>query len=177
MPGRVPVFASPSSILALKAAETRGRQIFSSAGGACWTVDWWNGTGAAESGRVIESLFSTPNLEATKKMLEVAVARHEALAGNIANIETPGYKRVDLSKSFATQLKAELARGGEGLAKLKPVLAPDDSATVRRSDGNTVQIDQELLEMAGNTTNVEVLTQFVSGSLRQLRTAVLGRNL
>ena len=65
----------------------------------------------------------------------------------------------------------------EGLAKLKPVLAPDDSATVRRSDGNTVQIDQELLEMAGNTTNVEVLTQFVSGSLRQLRTAVLGRNV
>ena len=126
---------------------------------------------------MIESLFSSPNLDATKKMLEVAVARHEALAGNIANVETPQYKRVDLSKTFATQLKSELARGGEGLSKLKPVLAPDDSATVRRSDGNTVQIDQELLEMAGNTTNIEVLTQFVSGSLKQLRTAVTGRTL
>jgi flagellar basal-body rod protein FlgB len=126
---------------------------------------------------VIEALFSSPQMDSTKKMLEVALARHEALASNIANVETPGYRRVDLSKSFSTQLNAELVRGGKGLAGLKPAFAPDDSATVRRADGNTVQLDQELLEMAGNTTNVEVLSQFVSGSLRQLRTAVLGRNV
>jgi len=136
------------------------------------------GTGAAKHGSVIESLFNSKNQVATEKLLEVALARHEALASNIANVETPGYKRLDLAKNFSTHLQTELERGDrKGMAALRPVISADEKrSSVMRTDGNNVQLDQELLAMASNTANIEVLTQFVSGSIKQLRTAITGRN-
>ena len=39
---------------------------------------------------MIESLFSSKNYQASKKLLDAATLRHEALATNLANVETPG---------------------------------------------------------------------------------------
>lgn len=125
---------------------------------------------------MIESIFRSENYVATKAMLDVASARHAALASNIANVETPGYRRVDIAQSFSEALKAEMARGDEaGMAAMTPVIAPDASAPSVRADGNTVQMDRELLAMSQNSTNYDVLTRFASGSLAQLKTAITGR--
>jgi flagellar basal-body rod protein FlgB len=45
---------------------------------------------------MIEALFNQPNYLAAKKTLDAVVLRQQAIANNIANLETPGYKRVDL---------------------------------------------------------------------------------
>ena len=58
---------------------------------------------------MIEALFNQPNYQATKKLLDVSVLRHEALASNLANLETPNYKRIDVapaSKWTATRSPA-----------------------------------------------------------------------
>jgi|SRR5262249_31396560 len=123
---------------------------------------------------MIEALFSDPNYVAQKKLMDATVVRHEALAANIANVETPGYKRVDLPKEFNEEFATHLRAGQTGLMP-KPVIAEDAGAITQRPDGNTVDLDKELLTMSNNTMQFETLGDFVSASLQQLRLAITGR--
>ncbi len=135
-----------------------------------------DGTPVAKECGMVESLFQNNDYQATKALLDVAAIRHTAIASNIANLETPGYKRVDLSKNFEQELQSTIRSGDiSGLSGLKAQIVQDDSATATRADGNNVQVDRELFAMASNSTNFEVLTQFTSNSLKQLRTAISGR--
>ena len=59
---------------------------------------------------MIDALFGDSNYVAAKKMLDVNVLRHEAIASNIANVETPNYKRLDVAPSFESQLSQAVAR-------------------------------------------------------------------
>ena len=124
---------------------------------------------------MIEQLFSGANYQATKQLLDAATLRHEALAANIANVETPGYKRVDLPKEFSQEFATHL-RGGGGPGAPVPQIAEDATASVRRKDGNTVELDKELLAMSKNEAEYETLTEFVSGSIKQLKLAITGRS-
>jgi flagellar basal-body rod protein FlgB len=73
---------------------------------------------------VIEGLFSGNNYLAAKKLLDAAALRQSALASNIANVETPGYKRVDVDASFETQLVSATRKGEtKELKLLQPQLA------------------------------------------------------
>jgi flagellar basal-body rod protein FlgB len=67
-------------------------------------------------------------------------------------------------------------RAGEGSQIEVPKLAVDNAATSTRKDGNTVELDRELLALNRNNTEFETLTELVSGSIKQLRLAVTGRN-
>ena len=124
---------------------------------------------------MIQQLFASPNYQATKQLLDVAMVRHEALAANLSNIETPGYKRVDLPKDFAEEFAAHLRSGGGASAPI-PTIVEDSTASSRRKDGNTVQLDKELLAMTKNEAEYDMLTEFVSGSIKQLKLAIAGRN-
>lgn len=125
---------------------------------------------------MVASLFNSDNYTAVKKMMDVSAMRHAAIASNLANVSTPGYKRVDLSKSFEDELRASIkSRDSEKIADLSPRTEVDSLTPSTRADGNNVQIDSELLGMTQNTMNFNVLTDFASGSLKQLRHAILGR--
>ena len=125
---------------------------------------------------LVATLFTSDNYTAVKKMMDVTALRHEAIASNIANVSTPGYKRVDLAKSFEAELSNTIGdREASRISALQPRLETDNLTPSTRADGNNVQIDSELLAMTKNTTNFDVLTDFASGSLKQLRHAILGR--
>ncbi len=125
---------------------------------------------------MIERLFSSSNYLAAKQMLDAASLRQEAIANNIANIETPGYKRMDLQKDFAEQFASHV-RGGTLKQAPAPSLVEDSRSTSLRKDGNNVELDKELLAMSKNGLEYEAMTEFVSGSLRQLRMAITGRTV
>jgi flagellar basal-body rod protein FlgB len=125
---------------------------------------------------MIEALFSNNNYAASKAMLDVTQLRHEALAANIANVETPGYKRVDLSKDFSKEFAARFHEGN-ALQSPEPTLAEDTDAPSKRRDGNNVELDKELIAMSGNSLQYDALTDFVSGSLKQLKMAITGRTV
>lgn len=125
---------------------------------------------------LVASLFKSDNYTAVKKMMDVTALRHDAIASNIANVSTPGYKRVDLARSFEDELRNTIGdRESSRIAALQPRLETDTLTPSTRADGNNVQIDSELLAMTKNTTNFDVLTDFASGSLKQLRHAIIGR--
>lgn len=125
---------------------------------------------------MIEHLLARENYELAKKLLDAAALRHEALASNLANIETPGFKRVDLAPDFAGRLADYAARpDAVELERIQPKLAEDHVTRAVRPDGNNVQLDRELIELNRNALEYEFLTQYASDSLRRLRTAITGR--
>jgi flagellar basal-body rod protein FlgB len=125
---------------------------------------------------MVASLFNSDNYTAVKKMMDVSALRHASIASNLANVSTPGYKRVDLSKSFEQELNASIkSRNSDLIAEASPSTEVDTFTASTRADGNNVQIDSELLGLTKNTMNFNVLTEFASGSLKQLRHAIVGR--
>jgi len=125
---------------------------------------------------MIESLFSQPNYVASKKMLDATTLRHEAIASNLANIETPGYRRLDMSQSFQTELKQALStQNADQIAGIRPSLEVDSGAAAQRADGNTVQLETELGELQRNLLEHSVGTQLITGALLRLRLAITGR--
>jgi flagellar basal-body rod protein FlgB len=126
---------------------------------------------------MISALFNDTNYLATKKLLDAAALRHEAIASNIANIETPNYKRVDLAESFSTELKQALdANDPARLAGLEPKLEIDSTAVAQSRDGNTVNLETELTNLQQNTLTHAVGTQLLSSTLLRLRMAITGRS-
>jgi flagellar basal-body rod protein FlgB len=125
---------------------------------------------------MIEKLFNNPTYAMSKAMLDMTTKRHEALAANIANVNTPGYRRVDVSKTFTQELQSQFKAGHPDAASAqKDIIATDPDAPSTRMDGNNVQLDQELLQMGSNEMQYETLTEFVSNSLIQLKTAITGQ--
>lgn len=82
---------------------------------------------------MITALFNQPNYLAVKKMLDATVLRQQAIASNIANAETPNYKRLEVAPSFQTELRQALAaRSPDQVAALQPRL----QSSPRRWPGN-----------------------------------------
>jgi len=126
---------------------------------------------------VIDPVFQTDNYQLARKLLDASVLRQEALATNIANAETPGFRRLDLAPDFAAQLKSRLAAGpfAAQAATIRPVLAEDPTARSVRPDGNTVELERELLAMNRNAVEYDYLAEVVSRNLKQLKIAITGR--
>ena len=125
---------------------------------------------------MIDQVLGGENYELAKKMLDAAVLRHEALATNLANLETPGFKRIDLAPDFVRELDSLSADSDpEKIDQLQPRLAQDTFTKAVRPDGNNVQLDRELLDMNQNALEYEFLTQYASDSIKRLKTAVTGR--
>ena len=126
---------------------------------------------------MIDPLFQSDNYQLARKLLDGAVLRQEAIASNIANAETPGYRRLDVSGDFASELRARLGQAGSvrSFSGIEPTLAEDLNARSVRPDGNSVEIERELLEMNRNTVEHDFLADVVSRNIKQLRMAITGR--
>ncbi len=124
---------------------------------------------------MVDPIFQSSNYQLARKLLDASVLRQTAIAANIANAETPGYRRIDISPDFAAQLKSRLAEGGAGFSGVSARLVEDAHARAVRPDGNSVEIERELLEMNRNTVEYEFLTDVVSKNIKQLRLAITGR--
>jgi flagellar basal-body rod protein FlgB len=125
-----------------------------------------------------------PLLQVLHKALDASWLRQQVIANNIANVETPGYKRWEVS--FEKQLQRALAEGENlSLARTHPAhfgRAPSlgdvqpqvyqvlDSSY--RNDGNNVDIDAEMAKQTANYLNYNLLTRLVTGHLEMLRIAV-----
>lgn len=128
---------------------------------------------------MIEPLANSLNYQLAQKLLDASVMRQQAIATNIANAETPAFRRVDVAPDFAAALKAQfsgsaLPKASE-VASLTPRLAEDATVRAVRPDGNSVEMESELLAMSRNHVDYEFLTDLVSRNIKQLKVAISGR--
>jgi flagellar basal-body rod protein FlgB len=128
---------------------------------------------------MIDPIFQTDNYQLARKLLDVSALRQQAIATNVANAETAGFRRLDVAPDFAVQLKARMAAGdfAATASSLQPQLSEDQTARSIRPDGNTVEIERELLAMNRNAVEFEYLSELVSGNLKQLKMAITGRSV
>jgi flagellar basal-body rod protein FlgB len=124
---------------------------------------------------MIDPVFQSDNYQLARKLLDASVVRQDAIASNIANADTPGFRRVDVAPDFATQLRTRIEAGNVSEAEaLKPSIIEDSTARSIRPDGNSVEIEHELLEMNRNTVEYDYLAEIVSRNIKQMKIAISG---
>ncbi len=127
--------------------------------------------------RMVEAIFNQPDYVAAKKVLAAGAVRQQGIANNIANLETPGYRRVDLAPTFQSELERACASGdAQQSASLEPSLAPDPAAAPLGRDGNSVNLDKEMSDLNQNAVLHSVETEMVSNTLWRLRLAITGKS-
>ena len=125
---------------------------------------------------MIDGLFSSSAYQGLHKMLDATVMRHEAIASNLANLETPNYKRIDVDSSFGAQLSRAIGEGDtKRIARLEPKLVVDKTALAANRDGNTVQLEQEMLALQKNAVAHRMQVQFITGRLMKIKSAIQGK--
>lgn len=106
--------------------------------------------------------------------------RETVIGNNIANVDTPGYKRQDIA--FEDVLKRELksskydtlqkAVDNVSLNKLEGRTYTDYASYSYRLDGNNVDIDTENVELASEQLRYQTLTSAVSNEFTRMNTAM-----
>jgi len=109
-----------------------------------------------------------PQTELLTAVLDISQAQHTVLAANIANANTPGYRRreVDFERSLVRLLE------GNGPKRGGIVVREADEPP--RLDGNNVDVDQELAAMFQNALLYQVTSQIVSVRFNLMRRALSG---
>jgi flagellar basal-body rod protein FlgB len=115
--------------------------------------------------------------DATQAALEASIAgaaqRHQALAANIANANTPGYQRVDVD--FHSTLAAALADGrADASSQLQSLtFTPQvDASGATRADGSSVDIDAESAKLAENALDQQAAVQVAHARIGILKAAM-----
>jgi len=127
------------------------------------------------------------NVQFQEKALDAAWLRNEVLSHNLANVDTPGYKRKDVD--FDRYLKYALDQGIDDdlifrrrhnfrftkkptLDSAVPNVIEEFRTTSMRIDGNNVDIDNEMARLAKNTIKFNVVTQNINGKFSKIRHAI-----
>lgn len=127
-------------------------------------------------------LFNNSVLE---KAISASWLRNEAIADNMANIDTPGYKRKDVN--FQDYLKVAINKDSISGVIAHPKHIPlnndlisngnfritrDYNDTTMRMDGNNVDIDAEMAEMAKNQILFNAYVTLLNKDFGLMRTAI-----
>jgi len=118
--------------------------------------------------------MSEPTIELLARSLSLRSRRQEVIAGNIANLDTPGYTARELP--FREVLRAQLeGRGPVRLVSTHPAhLKPKPPAGEVEDRGEPVDLDQEMVRLSENAFNFQAAVQFLNRKLEGLRTVLEG---
>lgn len=113
-------------------------------------------------------------LEVMGKLLDVAALRHRVIAGNLANVNTPNYKRHEVK--FEEMFNKVMKAGDSAEAKdVKPQLITDEVSPARE-DGNNVVFEREVGDLMKNSLYFETLTHMLTKKINGIRNAISGRS-
>lgn len=114
-----------------------------------------------------------------QRAMDGAWARHEVLAGNVSNAETPGYKRLDLdfrsvlSKAQGPEsqwLRSDPRHLSRTVADASWAISQDQSSIT--PDGNSVDIDREMGEVSTNALYYSAVSSQLNAYLSLLKKAI-----
>jgi len=121
-----------------------------------------------------------------QKDMDYRQLRQDILTSNLANVDTPGYRPVDLD--FSEQLKAILqsddekmtataaghAVGGETAEYGDPIIIAQK--TEDGLDSNGVDLDQQMMELTDNSLRYRSSVKIISKKMALMRYVISGSN-
>ena len=106
--------------------------------------------------------------------------RHSVVAGNVANLDTPGYKPLDLERlpegsainasSIAKTHRGHVDGSASGMTNSGARTFEDAGAT-QSADGNAVNLEREMAKIDANRVRYSTTSELVSRRLAMLRYA------
>lgn len=133
----------------------------------------------------MKSLLTTPHATRLESAISTASLRHKVIADNVANVNTPGFKRSEVP--FEDVLRETLDQQTKKLAMtvtherhivqskpLSPLSSQIHQVTENstRTDGNNVDIEIEMATMAKNTIYYDVSVQQLARYYSALKSAI-----
>lgn len=131
-------------------------------------------------------IFRKTDIPLLHKGLKAYSMRQKSIADNIANVDTPNFKRSEVN--FEEELKEALAEkkvkgyvtnekhfqfGRRKIEKVKPeYVVPDDPSLA--SGVNNVNIDKEMAELAKNQINYQSASTLMKNIFNRLKSAIRG---
>jgi flagellar basal-body rod protein FlgB len=130
------------------------------------------------------SLINTPSINLMERSLDAASLRQKVLSNNIANIDTVNFKRSDVS--FADKLQDVLSGntlvgrttdprhiqiGAADPSEVQPSVYTETNTSLR-NDGNNVDIDSEMSNLASNQILYDAVTQQLNMTFGIMRYAI-----
>lgn len=114
------------------------------------------------------------------KAADASWTRESLITNNIANVNTPNYKRRDLN--FESMLNEQLGSCKHesldakmrtvDLGQLNPMVYTDHSSLSYRLDGNNVDIDTEEAELASEQIKYQALTTSISKEFSRMKSVI-----
>ncbi len=116
-----------------------------------------------------------------KKAADASWKRDEIIANNIANVDTPGYKRKDVQ--FESYLMSSMLGDGSldrrvanaKLSSLEATVYTDNAALSYRMDGNNVDIDTETANLAENQIRYYALMDSMTQEFSRIKSVLATR--
>jgi len=123
-------------------------------------------------------MMNQTNAPLLEKVLEFTAARHQLIADNMANVDTPGYRQKDLDAGrFYSQLqrrvadRADAAPGEVGFENISTdVKHPNDGILFH--DGNNRSMEQMTTEMAKNAMLHNMVIELLRKQFAQMDMAL-----
>ncbi len=132
---------------------------------------------------MIDKVFN--NISILEKAVDASWLRNEAIANNLANVDTPGYKRQDVvfEDFLAEALEQKKVSGNSthekhiaiGMKDVKniPIQLKEDAAgNAMRIDKNNVDIDAEMALLSKNNIYYNAVVQQLSNKLSSVRNTI-----
>lgn len=139
---------------------------------------------------MINKLFNSGTQSLLEQGMDYAALRNDVLANNIANVDTPGFKRSEVifKQNVKKVLQKQSDHGTLNLASnrhktnqsVKALISTQPEIvemkdTSYRNDGNNVDIDVEMTKLNKNKLFYDALGTCMSNEIRLLRLAITGR--
>ena len=131
-------------------------------------------------------IFSTLTVQTITKVLDATALNQVLISNNIANVNTPGYKRSEVT--FRDQLKRALSQSDVSLSRTHTSHLPIainvsqvepkieiDSETVMRWDGNNVDVEREMAKLSHNSMEYNMFSTLLKRNFDGLRRVIEGR--
>lgn len=132
---------------------------------------------------MIQNLYGKSSV--LEKSLNAAWARNDVISQNLANVDTPEYKRKDIAfEEFLNDSMGKTSLEGNltdkrhipinsgNVEKIEPALVEDNSDSSMRIDGNNVDIDSEMANLAKNQIKYNALIQMINGSYSMIKSVI-----
>lgn len=114
-------------------------------------------------------LFDTTQL-GLQRALAGAAARQQAIATNLANVNTPGYRRRDVN--FEDALASAFAGENSSAVENAPLEIVPDLRAPMRADGSTTDVDTEAAAEARNGLQYQAISAAIKARNQILRSAM-----
>lgn len=111
--------------------------------------------------------LDTPTLGIIERYLNLATVRQSLISGNLANIDTPGYKTVDID--FQREMSRAMLEPSDTTPMVEQV-----QGLIQRPDGNNVSIDRESLLLSQTQMQFTAAIQLMRAEFRNLTDAISG---